>query len=285
MLNSDELLLIHAIVEHGRLDLAARALRQSHSTTFRKLLSLEQRLAGSLFVKVKGDYRPTPLARLCTQSAAAWLKQQQTLARDISTQLQGSRRRLRLTTTEDIAMFWLPRCMVKLRQLKPELAVDVLVDEREWDLAAQDADLAIRPTRRPPKGWVGLDFGNIENAIYATDGLAAQFNANDFSSVPWVCRHPESGPSADRAWIEANVPDAALSSRWNRASSHIEAVRAGLGVGLLPCFVGDLANVRRLQTVRLGLQPAKLWLLAHPDVKRDARVRGVFAAARELGKL
>jgi DNA-binding transcriptional LysR family regulator len=161
----------------------------------------------------------------------------------------------------------------------------VWVDEREWDLAATDADLAIRPTRRPPAGWVGVDLGAIEMGVYAHESLAKAFRSDGLNKIPWVVRHPESGPRADRAWTEATVPDASVGSRWNRACTLIEAVRSGLGAGLLPCFVGDALGLRRLQNVRLGHEPAKLWLLAHPDLKRDARVRAVIAAARALGKI
>jgi DNA-binding transcriptional LysR family regulator len=285
MLSSDELLLIHAIVLHRRLDLAARALQQSHSTAFRKLLALEQRLNGQLFVKARGEYRPTQLGLICANAAAAWLKQQQALTENISAQAQGNRQRLRLTTTEDIAMFWLPRCLEKLHQLKPELTIDVWIDERMWDLATTDADLAIRPTRRPPEGWVGLDLGIIEMAIYANAALAAKFHPADLSSVPWALRHPESGPSADHNWANAHIPEAAICSRWNRVSGLVQAVQSGLGAGLLPCFVGDALGAQRMQTVRLGSEPAKLWLLSHPDLRRDVRVKSVFAAARALGKI
>jgi DNA-binding transcriptional LysR family regulator len=64
-----------------------------------------------------------------------------------------------------------------------------------------------------------------------------------------------------------------------------EAVEAGLGIGHLPCFIGDV----RPSLVRLAPpEPAfaaELWFLTHPDLRHSPRVRAFLDfAARELGK-
>ena len=52
-----------------------------------------------------------------------------------------------------------------------------------------------------------------------------------------------------------------------------EAVEPGLGIGHLPCFIGDA----RPGLVRLGPPnpdfSADLWLLTHPDLRQSPRVR------------
>jgi DNA-binding transcriptional LysR family regulator len=285
MLSSEELLLVHTIRLHQRLDLAARALGQNHSTLFRRLLLLESRLGGELFVKSKGEYRPTALAQICSQSAQAWLTQQQVLTNSLQAHLLGEQSRLRITTTEDVAMFWLPQCLARLRQKQAQLSADVWIDEREWDLAKADAEVAIRPTRRPPEGWVGMELGTLEMAVYGNAAIARKWESSSQHSVAWITRLPKSGPKADRDWIDAHVAASAQFIRLNRVSALVEAVRQGAGAALLPCFVGDAMRLARLQPVKLGATPAKLWLLTHPDLRRDARVRALFAAARAMGKL
>jgi DNA-binding transcriptional LysR family regulator len=72
----------------------------------------------------------------------------------------------------------------------------------------------------------------------------------------------------------------------NTVSGLADAIEAGIGVGYLPCLVGDA----RPGLVRLGpLAPAlgnNLWLLSHPDLRGAARVRVMldFLAA-EMVKL
>ena len=53
----------------------------------------------------------------------------------------------------------------------------------------------------------------------------------------------------------------------------VDAVRTGLGVGFLLCFLGD----RERDLVRVAEPMAtldtQLWILTHPDLRRVARIR------------
>ena len=54
----------------------------------------------------------------------------------------------------------------------------------------------------------------------------------------------------------------------------IEAVRAGMAVASLACYHGDAdPALRRLVPEAITDGVADLWLLAHRDVRRSARVR------------
>ncbi len=64
-----------------------------------------------------------------------------------------------------------------------------------------------------------------------------------------------------------------------------EAVESGIGIGHLPCFIGDVRPTHvRLGPPILGLA-VDLWLLTHPDLRQSARVR-VFLdyQASEIGR-
>ena len=54
------------------------------------------------------------------------------------------------------------------------------------------------------------------------------------------------------------------------------AVEAGVGLGILPCYIGDaLSEVVPVLDVEDGL-PAEIWLVAHRSRKRDPNVRAFF---------
>jgi len=55
--------------------------------------------------------------------------------------------------------------------------------------------------------------------------------------------------------------------------SQLAAARAGLGIGMLPCLLGD--PIRLLVRLEPGKQPPvlQLWLLTHRDVRTTARLR------------
>ena len=52
--------------------------------------------------------------------------------------------------------------------------------------------------------------------------------------------------------------------------------RSGLGVALLPCYVGDfIADLQRIMKDPITEGAMDLWVLSHPDVRRTARVRAL----------
>jgi len=74
--------------------------------------------------------------------------------------------------------------------------------------------------------------------------------------------------------------------RLNTVLGLAEAVEAGIGVGFLPCFIGDTRPaLRRLSEPDPDLA-ADLWLLTHPDMRHTPRVRLFLDfLAVELGRL
>ncbi len=50
-----------------------------------------------------------------------------------------------------------------------------------------------------------------------------------------------------------------------------QAIEAGLGIGFVPCFIGDrIPGLVRLLTTPMTFD-ASLWLLTHPDLRHAAR--------------
>ena len=75
------------------------------------------------------------------------------------------------------------------------------------------------------------------------------------------------------AWLMRHLGDHRPRVRANRFSLQLEAIRAGAGLGILLCFVGDAdASLVRL-TAPIDELGADYWLLVHPDLKNVPRVR------------
>ena len=81
-------------------------------------------------------------------------------------------------------------------------------------------------------------------------------------------------------------PRAGSSGRWKRpeilvalrASSimHLEAIRAGTGRGVLPCYVGDGHPLLERLTPPIPEIAAEYWIIVHRDLRRSACVRAVI---------
>jgi DNA-binding transcriptional LysR family regulator len=81
------------------------------------------------------------------------------------------------------------------------------------------------------------------------------------------------GHLAAARWLARHAAAARTVARCNDVGSVHALVRAGMGLGALPCFMGDVdpALVRALppQAEMAGA----LWLLTHPDLRNTARIR------------
>jgi DNA-binding transcriptional LysR family regulator len=74
-------------------------------------------------------------------------------------------------------------------------------------------------------------------------------------------------------FVQEHVSPERIAFKVNTVLGLAEAIEGGIGIGHLPCFIGDA----RQGLVRLSpTEPpfaADLWLLTHPDLRQSARVR------------
>ena len=74
-------------------------------------------------------------------------------------------------------------------------------------------------------------------------------------------------------WVLANVQPERVAYKINTVLGLAEAVEAGVGIGYLPCFIGDARpSLRRLAPPEPEFG-SDLWLLTHQDLRHSARVR------------
>ena len=57
--------------------------------------------------------------------------------------------------------------------------------------------------------------------------------------------------------------------------NQLAAVKSGIGLALLPCYLGEVGVVRALREPIADLE-GELWIVTHADLKATARVRAFF---------
>jgi DNA-binding transcriptional LysR family regulator len=279
MLTSAEIQLVAAITRLGQLAPAARELQLDHSTIFRQLKSVEQKLGTPLFDRVAGRYIPTMAGNEVTKFAAQWSGEMAALARRVSNH-DNLAEQLRITTTEDVAIALLPKAILALNKLFPSLKTESVIDNRLLDLSRLEADIAIRPTRKPPDGLVGKDLGAIATAVYGLRANSQPQHAKKMQTRRWITRVDTSGPTADRQWMETNVAPHEIIATYSNFSSFLAAAEAGIGLALLPCFVADKNPVLMRYSPPIKTLTSRLWLLYHARMRRDLRVQAFAKAAQ-----
>ena len=109
------------------------------------------------------------------------------------------------------------------------------------------------------------------------------------TSVADLGSHPligwEEGTAGINAavWLAGAAPPAAVVYRTNSLVNQLVAARAGIGLAVLPCYLGDPEPglARALPGGPVPAPARELWIVTHQDLRRTARVRAFFDAVAE----
>lgn len=74
-------------------------------------------------------------------------------------------------------------------------------------------------------------------------------------------------------WLERHAPNASFSTRSNSLTNHISAVKAGLGIGVMPCLVGDADTELVRCSPLIEEADAEMWLIVRDEIKKAPHVR------------
>jgi DNA-binding transcriptional LysR family regulator len=274
----DDLRVFLAVAQTGSLRRAARALHLGQPTVVRHVRQLEQSLHARLFERTPDGHRLTrwgqdllPLAQSMADTATAIDRRGATFGEEAGGLV-------RVAADEWAARFLAPR-LVDLAETYADLTIELVETHLEPDLGRREADLFIRHGLPSRGQLVRVALGSMATAVYGTAGLAATHATaradGRWGDCPWVAYDTPHEYFRSMAWLAERTGDRRPRVRANRVALQLEAVRAGAGLGLVPCFVGDADP----SLVRLSAPIADLaidyWLLYHPDLKAVARVRRV----------
>lgn len=271
-LDWSDLRTVLALARAGTMAAAARRLRVDPTTVARRIARTETRLGVRLFDRAEGACRPTEAGA----RAAAAAERMEAEADAVAEAVAGSDRRVagtvRLTAVPLLVDRVLIPALPGLLARHPELTVELVAEPRALSLTRREADMALRLAR--PTGEQAVVARRLGRLAYAAYGPAGA----DPHSLPWIAYEDgmaELPPAKRTAALAARDGGRLAAVRVNDGGGLLQAIRAGLGRGVLPCAVGDAAT----GLVRLDDPGAvferELWLLTHPELRRLPRVRAV----------
>lgn len=273
----DDLRLVLAIARAGSLSGAARALGVTHSTVFRQLGAVERRVGVRLFERFRDGYTPTSAGESVAALAAGFADDVLALERRILGQDVRPSGTVRIATTDTIAALVMPHLAV-LHTAHPQIRIELVVSNAMANLTRRDADVALRPTTDPPQTLIGRRIAGIAHAVYgARRRPSRQRGSMALEDHEWIGLDDALATTTIGRWLDDNIAVDRLTLRVDTLPALRDAAVAGMGLALLPCYVGD----RAAGLVRVAARPlpeprSALWLLTHDDLKRTARIRAVM---------
>lgn len=269
----DDWLLVARVAEQGSLVLAAQRARISHATAFRRLGALEERLGVRLFERRAGRYAATAAGEALAEAG----RQMQAEADATLLRVQGQDLRpqglVRVASTEGVIGGLLLPLLPALRKALPELNVHCSARNDFHNLSRREADLALRPATSPPEHLIGHCIGPLRHAVYAQREKAPRLRRAALDHQPWIALDDSAAGSKGLRWLAQLLPLEQVTLRFSGLLTVRSACAQGLGLALLPCFLGDAEP----RLIRMGepvpMCDSELWLLSHPDLRETVRMK------------
>ncbi|MFN0299031.1 MAG: LysR family transcriptional regulator [Burkholderiales bacterium] len=290
-LSTDDLALLLGLTRAPTLALAAERLGVDASTVFRSLQRIEKRFGRRLFERDRGGYRAGDLALQLAAHAERIEGELEAARSQLATNDERVSGLVRVTTTDTLLYAIVMPVLGQLMAQHPNLRLDLEASHELASLTRRDADIALRATKRPPEHLVARRLGAVRVAVYAHRGLAKFRGARrmatleELAALPWAVPDAASPEHPSVRWRRKHLPK--VTPRFELHSIHavMEAVAAGLAVGIVPLFLARAyAGVIPVSGV-LDECEVDLWLLAHPESRHLRRIAVVVAALAERVRL
>ncbi|GKQ49392.1 LysR family transcriptional regulator [Bradyrhizobium sp. Ce-3] len=267
MIDWDDVRYFLAVARGGSVRAAAERLAVNHSTVLRRVAQLEERLGAHMFEKLPSGYRLTAAGEEVLELAEQMEASSHQLETRVLGRDQGVRGRLRVTLAPPLATHLLIPDFAEFARQHPDIEMEILSSGELANLTNREADVAIRVVydrKTLPLNLHGLKGPELFGAVYVSrDRLAASPDP-----VRWIVISMHGIPDWAREVRSTGVP-----FRVTDAEAQIAAVRQGLGMTTLPCFVGDADPLLgRVPGTDLHMY-GTLWLLTQGETRKTKRVR------------
>jgi DNA-binding transcriptional LysR family regulator len=284
----DDFSLVEAVAEARGMPGAAAELKINHSTVFRRLGQIEEALGTTLFERDRTGYALTPAGEEMVSLAQHVDSDITSFTRKIAGQVVAPEGELRVTTNDSLLVHLLTPMFASFRDRGPDVRLDIVLANQALNLSKRDADVAVRAMDDPPENLVGRRVARI---AWALCGRASEFqdgaptDSLSCAERRWVSLGDSLATLKAVQFVQRHVAPERVVYKVNAVLGLADAIEAGIGIGHLPCFIGDArSGLVRLSSPEPDFA-ADLWLLTHPDLRQSGRVR-VFLdfLATEIGR-
>lgn len=281
MLDWNDIRAFIAVAETGSTLAAGRALRVSQTTAARRVAALEAALGVTLFERRQAGYQLTSTGEALLDRARAVEAAANGFADAAAAESREASGTVRLTVVEIYALTILPPILRDLHAGWPAIRIELDTSDSVRDLAAGEADVALRNSKLlRGGGLVGRRIADDPWTVYCSRAYAAAHprprTREDLRGHAFVGGGGPGVWRAYQAWLARYGLEESVAMQQDSTSGMLAAVRAGIGLAVLPCFLAD----REPDLVRV-LPPESsatsgLWLITHERVRHAPRVRVVI---------
>ena len=172
-----------------------------------------------------------------------------------------------------------------LRDLYPQLNVQLIAASAVFSLSKRDADIVISVSRPPAGRLLVRKLIDYDLALYAApaylDGRPAIRSTEDLGAHRFVSYIGELLNFPELDVLQHIAPDGSMSLESSNLVAQLKATLTGAGLCVLPGFLaGEEKGLVRVLADEVSLTRS-LWLIVHQDLGELARIKAVVKFVRD----
>ncbi|WP_432791767.1 LysR family transcriptional regulator [Brevibacterium sp. K11IcPPYGO002] len=280
----NDLLVLLAVSRTAKFTTAAHNLGLTHSTVSRRIAALEKSLGGRVLARSDDGWELTDLG----ERAVAVAEQMETAVAELESPGQGPDTVsgvVRMTATDGFSAYIASPAVAKLRRRHPGLSVEIVTVTRQALQQRSGLDIEVVVGEPRVHRAEAIRLGDYELGLYASrDYLASEGtpasveDVSDHRLVYFVDSMLQVDDLDAPRRLFPEMKDALTSTN---VFVHVEAARAGAGIGFLPCFMAD----RHPDLVRLFsdsvAERLPYWMVLRPDSMRRPAIAAVVQGLKD----
>lgn len=276
----DDLKIFLEVARTEKLSTAAKQLGIDASTVSRRLHRLEDHLGTQLFERSAEGHALTKHGQLLLQTARDINKRAQSAADILQGKNLENKGKVRLGATEAFGNYFIAPELATFCQQHPKITIDLLPLQRFVKWSHHEVDIAVTIEKPPNTSLVVSKLCDYQLNMFALRDYLDR--SEPINKLEDIYNHPLIGYvdelvfSDQLSYLEQILPDSRTTFRSTSVITQSIAVREGLGLAVLPCFLArrypDLIPVLADQTSVIRT----FWIAVHPEQKKLARVNKVW---------
>ncbi|THD43378.1 MAG: LysR family transcriptional regulator [Bradyrhizobium sp.] len=267
-----------AVARAGQFVAAARRLRLDHATVSRRVAALETALGARLFERRTTGAKLTSAGERFLAAAeameSAFLHAQAEVS-DVDVELTGD---VRIGAPDGFATYYLVEALRDFAQRNPGLRIQIAPAPQFTPLARRELDVVIGIDKPEEGRFVARRLTDYSLGIYASAVYLAERapprEVAELRAHRLIGYIEEYAYSTALDYVRELFGDAPTHFECVSAVTQFEALRAGLGIGVVHDFIARrFADLERVLPERRAQRA--YWLVTHEDTRGLGRIRAV----------
>jgi DNA-binding transcriptional LysR family regulator len=261
------------LAREGTLSAAARLLGVDHATVARRVAALEAETGLKLVDRRARSYQLTDDGRRIAATAMPMEEAAFAVGRAVQAAGPGLRGEVSISSPPSLANALIAPRLFQLRRRHPGIRIKLIGEKRTASLNRREADVALRLSRPSEPGLIARKIGSFGFGLY---GASSYLKATPRHGFAFIAYDDSMDDAPQQKWLQTIADGSEIVLRTNDLENQAAAARTGLGLAVLPHFLGEPDPTLERYNAAPAPPSRDVWLLVHRDLRQAPLVRAVM---------